>query len=62
MRTVHSDEARRDFRALLNSVEHDGAHVTIARYNTPAVVMVPVGWHERAMAALGESSAEAGQR
>jgi len=49
--TVRSDEARRDFRVLLNSVEHDGAHVTIARYNTPAAVMVPVEWYERVTSA-----------
>lgn len=46
-RTVHSDDARRRLRELLNAVEHDGEHVTILRYDTPAAVMVPVEWHER---------------
>lgn len=51
---VRSDEARREFRHLLNSVEHDGEHITILRYNTPAAVIVPVGWYEQAKATLGE--------
>lgn len=54
---VLSDEARRNFRALLNDVEHDDAHVTILRYATPAAVLVPVEWYERAQQALkGEKS------
>lgn len=53
---VNSDEARRTFRDLLNEVEHQGEHVTIMRYNTPAVVVVPVQWYERARAALGEDA------
>ena len=51
-----SGEARRDFRGLLNEVEHNGVHVTILRWHTPAVVMVPAGWYEQAkaqIAALG---------
>ncbi len=49
---VLSDEARRNFRALLNDVEHDDAHVTILRYQTPAAVIVPVEWYEQAQQAL----------
>ena len=51
-RQVRSDEARRNLRELLNAVEHDGEHVTILRYDTPAAVIVPVEWHEQAKAAL----------
>jgi prevent-host-death family protein len=53
-RLVHSDEARRGFRSLLNSVEHDGEHVTVLRYNTPAAVIVPVDWYEQALAEIGK--------
>lgn len=51
---VLSDEARRNFRALLNDVEHGDAHVTILRYGTPAVVVVPVDWYEQVKALAGE--------
>ena len=52
-RQIHSDEARRNFRDLLNSVEHDGEHVTILRYDTPAAVIVPVEWYKAAKEAGG---------
>jgi antitoxin (DNA-binding transcriptional repressor) of toxin-antitoxin stability system len=55
-RQVHSDEMRRKSRVLLDEVEHGGAHVTILRWNTPAAVMVPVGWHREALAALEATS------
>lgn len=51
--SVRSDKARREFRALLNRVEHDGEHVTILRYDTPAAVIVPVEWHQAALDAIG---------
>jgi len=51
-RRMHSDEARRNFRELLNAVEHGGAHVTILRYDTPTAVIVPVEWHRAALAAI----------
>lgn len=51
-RQVRSDEARRNLRDLLNAVEHDGEHVTILRYDTPAAVMVPVEWYRDVRAAL----------
>jgi PHD/YefM family antitoxin component YafN of YafNO toxin-antitoxin module len=51
-RFMRSDEARDSFRALTDEVALDGAHVTILRYNTPVAVMVPVEWHEQAVAAL----------
>ena len=52
-----SDEAKRNFRSLLNHVEHDGEHITILRYNTPAAVIVPVEWYEQARAALAMDAA-----
>jgi PHD/YefM family antitoxin component YafN of YafNO toxin-antitoxin module len=57
---VRSDEARRTFRALLNDVEHQGAHVTILRYDTPTAVLVPAGWYESAQAALSAPAAPDG--
>ena len=55
-RAVTPDDVRRGFRELLNEVEHDNEHVTIMRYDTPSVVVVPVEWYEQAkaqIAALG---------
>jgi prevent-host-death family protein len=54
-RQVHSDEVRRNLRPLLNAVEHDGEHVTILRYDTPAAVMVPVDWYKQARAAIKDA-------
>lgn len=56
MKQIGSDDARRDFRALLNDVEHQGEHVTIMRYQTPAAVVVPVEWYEKARAAVEGAS------
>jgi prevent-host-death family protein len=52
MKSVRSDEARKRFRDLLNDVEHQGEHVEILRYKTPAAVVVPVEWYRHAKAAL----------
>jgi prevent-host-death family protein len=52
--SVHSDEARRNFKDLLNQVEHGRAHVRILRYDTPAAVMVPVEWYEQAKMLIGD--------
>lgn len=49
---VRSEEIRRRLRELLNSVEHDGEHITILRYDTPAAVIVPVEWYEQARLAI----------
>jgi prevent-host-death family protein len=54
MKQVRSDEIRRRLRELMNAVERDGEHVTILRYDEPVAVIVPVDWHEKAAAALGE--------
>lgn len=56
-RQVRSDEARKRFRELLNAVEHDGEHITILRYDTPAAVLVPAEWHRAALAALEDHDA-----
>jgi prevent-host-death family protein len=53
---VLSDEVRRTWRETLNEVEHQGAHVTVLRYSTPAAVIVPVSWYEAATAALETSA------
>jgi len=50
MKSVQSEEARRNFRAILNEVEHDGEHVEIQRYQVPAAVMVPPDWYRRTSA------------
>ena len=51
MEQFSSDEARRNFRRILNEVEH-GETVEILRYGEVAAVMVPSGWYEKAKAAL----------
>ena len=51
--TVPSDEVRRRFRELLDSVQHHGDHVTVLRYRKPAAVIVPIDWYEQAKSLLG---------
>jgi len=51
-RQVRTEEARRNFRELLNEVEHQGAHVTITRYDNPSAMLVPMEWYDRAVQAL----------
>ena len=51
---VRSDEARRQWSDLLDSVEHHDAHITVLRYAKPAAVIVPVWWHELAITELAE--------
>lgn len=53
MKEMSSDEARRNFRQVLNEVEHDGEHVTIKRYSITAAVLVPVDFYRSARQALG---------
>jgi prevent-host-death family protein len=48
-REIGSDDARRNWRELLNAVENGGEHVTILRWGKPAVVVVPAGWHDQAL-------------
>jgi PHD/YefM family antitoxin component YafN of YafNO toxin-antitoxin module len=54
-----SDEVRREWRGVLDVVEHRGEHVTVMRYKTPAVVIVPVGWYQSALSALADGPASA---
>jgi prevent-host-death family protein len=54
IKPVLSDDARKRFREILNDVEHNGAHYEIRRYQTPAAMLVPVDWFERAQSALTE--------
>jgi len=54
-RWMRSEEARAKFRALLDLVTQDDAHVYVLRYDTPAAVIVPVDWYEQAKAVIGAS-------
>jgi prevent-host-death family protein len=54
MMQVRSDEIRRKLRELIKAVERDGEHAEILRYDEPVAVIVPVEWHKKAVAALGE--------
>lgn len=57
-RQVRTEEARRNFRELLNEVEHQGAHIAITRYDNPSAILVPLDWYERAVQALAASDPE----
>jgi prevent-host-death family protein len=61
-RQVQSDEARRNLRTLLNEVEHEDAHITILRYQTPAAVIVPVDWYEEAKALIASNEGSTWRR
>jgi hypothetical protein len=46
MRQLRSDEARRDWRDLLDEVQHDAsAAVEILRYDKPVAVVVNSDWY-----------------
>jgi prevent-host-death family protein len=47
---VRGDDLRRRLRPLLNSVEHDHAHVTIKRYGEDIGVIVPANWYRNMLA------------
>lgn len=51
MESYRANEARVKMRDILTAVER-GEHVQIQRYDTPTAVVVPVGWHDEAAAAL----------
>ena len=55
---VLSEEVRRNFGAFLAEVQYQGAHVEIMRYKTPAAVIVPRDWYERARRALAAADPE----
>ncbi len=46
-----SEEARREWRRILNKVDH-GERVGITRYGESAAIMVPVEWYDEAATAL----------
>jgi prevent-host-death family protein len=54
--TVASDDVRRRWSDLLDSVEHHDAHVTVLRYRKPAAVIVSVAWYEQAKGLLEKQS------
>jgi antitoxin (DNA-binding transcriptional repressor) of toxin-antitoxin stability system len=57
MTEIQSNEAQRNFKDVLDSVEHRGETVSILRYKATAAVVVPADWHaraEKAMTTLGE--------
>lgn len=56
-RWVRSDEARAKLRDLLDEVGRDGAHVYVLRYEKPAGVIVPVGWHDAVESLLADLEA-----
>ena len=48
------DGARRDLGGIVNRALIAGEHTLITRAGKPAAIIVPVEWHEKAVAALGE--------
>jgi prevent-host-death family protein len=44
MEQYTSEDARREWRRILNKVDH-GEHVRVTRYGEPTAVMVPDTWH-----------------
>ena len=64
MRQLRSDEARRQFRDLLDEVQRDpAAAIQILRYDKPVAVVVSAEWYQRASAALdGEDGEELAAR
>lgn len=51
METRSTQEARREFAALLEDVLR-GQHVKITRHSRPLAVVVPLDWYKKAEAAL----------
>lgn len=48
MQDIKSDEARRNFRDLLDEVERDPeAAIRVSRYERPVAVVVSAEWYER---------------
>ena len=54
MEEMGIDGARRDLGGIVNRALIAGEHTLITRAGKPAAVIVPVEWHEKAVAALGE--------
>ena len=55
-REVRSEELRRSLRGLLNSVEHEQAHVTVKRYEEATAVIVPKAWYDTVIAYIGATT------
>ena len=49
MEQYTSEEARREWRRILNKVDH-GEHIEVTRYGEPVAVMVPIAWHRSMLA------------
>ena len=59
MRQLRSDEARRQFRDLLDEVQRDpAAAIQVLRYDKPVAVVVSPEWYERAEQALADLRAQ----
>src|ERR1700677_399647 len=43
---ISSNIVRTKFREILDDVAYGGQHVHVSRYDRPAAVIVPFGWHE----------------
>ena len=54
MKQVGSEEARRTFRDLLDDAQQ-GESAEITRNGKPIAILVPVGWHKDAEAALART-------
>lgn len=52
-RQTGADEARRQFRDLIDEVMAEGAHITVERYGKPVAVIVPVSWYEEVRSKTG---------
>lgn len=59
MEQYSSEDARREWRHILNEVER-GEQVGITRYGKPLAIMVPVEWRDKAAAALASQESEKG--
>lgn len=51
MEQYTSEDARREWRRILNEVER-GEPVGVTRYGKPLAVVVPAEWYERAQALM----------
>ena len=59
MRQYTSEDARHEWRRILNDVER-GEQAGITRYGKPLAVVVPVEWRDRAAAALAKHPEQEG--
>jgi prevent-host-death family protein len=57
MESYGIEEARNQLGDLVERVRLGGEHITLTRYGKDAVVLVPVGWHEKCRELYKERSA-----